>query len=42
MVIEAVNPNTPPTATPLVNGLIVRLPGQHEKVHRDGHRTTDL
>jgi hypothetical protein len=34
------NPNTPPPATPLVSGPVIRLPGQHGKVRRDGYRTT--
>ncbi len=28
----------PPPATPLVNGPVIRLPGQHGKVRRDGYR----
>jgi hypothetical protein len=32
------NPNTPPPATPLVSGPVIRLPGHHGKVRRDGYR----
>src|SRR6266511_4056080 len=32
------NPNIPPPATPLVNGPLIRLPGHHGKVRRDGYR----
>jgi hypothetical protein len=31
------DPNTPPAATPLVSGPVIRLPGQHGKVRRDGY-----
>ncbi len=31
------NPNTPPSATPLVTGPVIRLPGHHGKVRRDGY-----
>jgi len=34
------NPNTPPSAFPLVNGPLIRVPGQHGKVRRDGYRRT--
>jgi len=34
------NPNTPPPASPLVNGPVIRLPGQHRKV-RDSYRATE-
>jgi transposase len=30
--------NTAPPATPLVSGPVIRLPGQHGKVRRDGYR----
>jgi hypothetical protein len=36
------NPNTPPAATPLVSGPVIRLPGQHGKVRREGNRTTSI
>jgi hypothetical protein len=32
------NPNTPVAAVPLVSGPVIRLPGQHGKVRRDGYR----
>jgi hypothetical protein len=32
------NPNTPPLATPLVSGPLIRLPGQHAVVRGDGYR----
>jgi predicted enzyme related to lactoylglutathione lyase len=32
------NPNTPPSGFPLVSGRIIRLPGHHAKVCRDGYR----
>jgi hypothetical protein len=32
------NPNTPPLASPLVSGPVIRLPGRHGKVRRDGYR----
>ncbi len=31
------NPDTPASATPLVTGPTIRLPGHHAKGHRDGH-----
>ena len=34
------NPNTPPPATPLVNGPVIRLPGYHAKARRGGYRKT--
>jgi hypothetical protein len=33
------NPNTLLPATPLVSGPIIHLPGQHDRVRRDGYRT---
>src|SRR6266498_758086 len=32
------NPNTPPAAFPLVNGSVIGLPGQHDKVRRGGYQ----
>jgi hypothetical protein len=32
------NPNTPPSAIPLVSGPVIQLPGHHAKVRRDGYR----
>jgi hypothetical protein len=31
------NPNTSPPAAPLVSGTVIRLPGQHGKVRRNGY-----
>jgi hypothetical protein len=33
------NPNTLLPATPLVSGPVIHLPGQHDRVRRDGYRT---
>src|SRR6266545_3712915 len=33
------NPNTGSSATPLVDGPLIRLPGAHAKVRRDGYST---